>query len=261
MSFYKKNKIDSLTDKEAAIIYDAESINIVYETKPEIIERLLPPPLEPFEQPLVRVYIANFPRTNFGIVYKEAAMFLICQYKGDVGVYTLSMPVDNDMAMVLGREFLGYPKKIGNIHFEKNKNDIKGWVERNGVRFVEIEAKIGIKIPEKQAIKHGLGANKSESFGYNFKQFIHPNSKEFDYKPRLVKEPLGFDRKELRNAKATIKFQSSKDDPWAEVEVVKIIGAFYQIGTTSMFPGEFVAEVEHKDFFPYAFLKWDENNI
>ena len=134
MSFYKKNKIDFLTDKEAAIIYDAEAINIVYETKPEIIERLLPPPLEPFEQPLARVYIANFPRTNFGIVYKEAALMLICQYKGEVGVYTLSMPVDNDMAMVLGREFLGYPKKIGNIHFEKNKNEVNGWVERNGIQ-------------------------------------------------------------------------------------------------------------------------------
>lgn len=156
-----KDDRKTLTEKEAAIIFDAEAINIIYETKPEIVERLLPPPLEPFEIPLVRVYIANFPRTNFGIIYKEVALLLVCKYKGEIGVYTLSMPVDNDMAMVLGRDIFGYPKKVGNIHLEKKGNNVHGWVERNGVRFVEINAKTGIKIPEKQAIKHGLGANKS----------------------------------------------------------------------------------------------------
>ena len=110
MSFVRKDtKI--LSEKEAAIIYDAQTITVVYETKPEIVERLLPPPLEPFDTPIVRVYIANFPSTNFNITYKEGAMFLVCKYKGEIGVYTLSMPVDNDIAMVLGRDIFGYPKK------------------------------------------------------------------------------------------------------------------------------------------------------
>lgn len=89
---------------------------------------------------MVRVYIANFSRTNFGLVYKEAALFLVCQHEGKIGIYTLSMPVDNDMAMALGREVFGYPKKMANIHLEKNKKDVVGGVERRGVRIVEIKA-------------------------------------------------------------------------------------------------------------------------
>lgn len=260
MSFYRADK-KVISEKDAAIIYDAEIITVIYETKPEIVERLLPPPLEPFDSPLVRVYIANFPRTNFGITYKEGALFLICKYKGDIGVYTLSMPVDNDMAMVLGRDLFGYPKKAGNIHFEKKGKNIHGWVERNGIRFVEIKAKTGIKIPEKQAIKHGLGANKSQSWAFNFKHFPAPDMSDFDYKPRLVKEPVGADRKTLHTANATIEFQPSKDDPWFEVEVVKMVGAFYSVQTTSMLKGKVVAEVDHDTFVPYSFLKWDAENL
>ncbi|MBK5112819.1 MAG: acetoacetate decarboxylase family protein [Candidatus Heimdallarchaeota archaeon] len=250
-----------ISEKEAAIIYDAEAINIVYETKPEIVERLLPPPLEPFDTPMVRVYIANFPRTNFGISYKEGALFLFCKYKGEIGVYTLSMPVDNDIAMVLGRDIAGYPKKVGNIHLEKKGKNVHGCVERNGVRFVDIKAKTGIKIPEKQAIKFGLGPNKSVGTAFNFKHFPAPDVTGFDYKPRLTRNPVGVERKTLLNANATIEFQPSEDDPWHEVEVVKMVGAFYTVQTTSMLKGEVVAEVDHESFVPYSFLKWDKENL
>jgi len=65
----------------------------------------------------------------------------------------------------------------------------------------------------------------------------------------------------LLNANSSIDFQPSKDDPWYELEVVKIIGSYYTIQTTSMLKGEFVAEVDHKAFVPYSFLKWDAENL
>jgi acetoacetate decarboxylase len=46
-------------------------------------------------------------------------------------------------------------------------------------------------------------------------------------------------------------------DPWAEVEVVKMLGAFYTVGDNSMLRGKSVAEVGFIEFAPYAFLKWD----
>ncbi|NPE07249.1 MAG: hypothetical protein GNW80_03115 [Asgard group archaeon] len=54
----------------------------------------------------------------------------------------------------------------------------------------------------------------------------------FDYNPRLVRHPLDFERRTLLNAKATIKFNPSKDDPW--FEVVKMIGAYYAVQTIGM---------------------------
>lgn len=260
MSFLELNKDSKTTTKEAATIYDAETINIVYETKKEIVEKLLPKPLEPFDQPLVRVYIADFPRTNFGEPYRESAMFLICKYKEEIGVYTLAMHVDNDMGMVLGRELFGYPKKMANIHFEKKGKQITAWSERHGIRYLEINAKLGMKIPEKLAIKNGLGANESNNVGFNFKHFIAPDFEGFDYKPRLIRQPIYTKRTDLINAKSTINLQYSENDPWSEVEVEKIVGSFYSKHTLSMLKSEVVAEVESEDFLSYAFLKWDKKN-
>jgi len=54
-----------------------------------------------------------------------------------------------------------------------------------------------------------------------------------------------------------IELKSSIHDPWAEVEIAKVLGALYIMGDNSMRPGSAVAEVEPDKFEPYAFLKWD----
>jgi acetoacetate decarboxylase len=56
---------------------------------------------------------------------------------------------------------------------------------------------------------------------------------------------------------AEIVMKSSDYDPWAEVEIVKLLGAMYTKGNNAMRPGEVVAEVDPAEFAPYAFLKWD----
>ena len=56
---------------------------------------------------------------------------------------------------------------------------------------------------------------------------------------------------------AQIIFKPSDYDPWAEIEVVKMLGAVYTKGDNSMVSGKVVAEVEPKEFAPYALLKTD----
>ena len=86
--------------------YDAEFVSMYWKTKPEIVERLLPPPLKPAKYPVACAFIANYPRTNFGVSYREGALFLFAEYDNITGMYCLAMPVDNDMAMIGGREVL-----------------------------------------------------------------------------------------------------------------------------------------------------------
>jgi len=75
----------------SADFFDAEFFSVIWETKPEIIERLLPPPLEPTDRPIVRAYVSNFPKTNLGISYREAALSILCQYNNEPGFYFLAM--------------------------------------------------------------------------------------------------------------------------------------------------------------------------
>jgi acetoacetate decarboxylase len=73
------------------------------------------------------------------VTYLESALFLQAEFNGEIGDYCLSMPVTNDMALILGREIFGYPKKIGQIGFNRRGQDVEGWMEQKKEAFFRIE--------------------------------------------------------------------------------------------------------------------------
>ncbi len=263
MAFVKTlQEIMSFT-KPTIDFYGAEMLIVFWETKREIVAKLLPAPLKPADRPLAMAFVADYPRTSFDVVYKESALFLRAVYNGEEGGYCLSMPVTNDMAMAAGREFFGFPKKIAEIHFQRDGRSAEGWTDRRGVRFMDIRAKLtgNFNDPAAQeiltaALKPGAdGAIHAVS--YNFKHFPAPEGGAFDYNPRLVRQETVLKPKEMLLGEAKIILRPSDYDPWAEVEVVRMLGAIYTQGDNSMLPGKAVAEVGFMEFAPFAFLKWD----
>jgi len=241
--------------------YDAEFVSMYWETKPEIVERLLPPPLKPAKYPVACAFIANYPRTNFGISYREGALFLFAEFDNITGMYCLAMPVDNDMALIAGREVFGYPKKMSNIHFEKKETKFEGWVERHGIKYFEAKVDLNNKPNAKDFLKIGmeLGLNpgKPASTTYNFKYFKTPKYEGLDYNPRLIREEITMQSSEIALGEVEIKLNHSDDDPWDEVEIERILGCLYLKTNSQMQPGEIVAEVESEKFEPYSYMKID----
>lgn len=261
MGFVKTPKELEELRRTSFDFYDAEFLTVFWETKPEIVKYLLPPPLKPAKHPVVQAMIANYPRTNFGVIYKEAALFLFGEYDGVIGSYCLAMPVDNDMAMIGGREVFGYPKKIANIHFKKDKKSFEGWVERHGIQYFDLKAKLNNRPNAKDALKIlidlGLDINKPGSITYNYKYFRSPLYEGFDYNPRLVREEITMKASEFIMGEAEVKLNKSEYDPWNEVEVERILGCIYLKCNSQMQPGEIVAEIEQEKFEPYSFMKLD----
>jgi acetoacetate decarboxylase len=262
-SFVKTLQKIMATSPKTVDIYGAEMLRIFWETKPEIVAKLLPPPLKPANRPIAVAFVANYPRTNFDVVYKESALFLLAIHNGEEGGYCLSMPVTNDIAMAGGREKFGFPKKMADIHFKREGHSVEGWTERRGIRFMDVRAKLTGKWNDTAAqeilmaaLKPG-GDGASKLISYNFKHFPAPEGGAFDYNPRLVRQETVMRPKEMLLGEAEIAFKSSDYDPWAEVEVVKMLGALYTKGDNSMINGTVVAEVGPMEFVPYAFLKWD----
>lgn len=241
--------------------YDAEMLTALWLTKPEIVAALLPKPLEPIEIPLVAAFVANYPKTNFSRPYKEAALFVMARFQGEVGTYCLAMPVDDDMAMAGGREVFGYPKKMARLHFNKDGDNIEGWVERHGVRYFEIKAKLTETPPEAlSSMAPDWTSNpgvEEERISFNFKSFPAPERQGFDYNPRLIREAVTFRPAITLFGTPEITLTQSDDDPWAEVAVEKVLGAVYTKGHNTMNPGKVVSEGDLAAFLPYAFLKWD----
>ena len=263
MGFVKTLQEIMSFNKPTADFYGAEMLTILWETKPAIVAKLLPPPLQPANQPVVMAFVANYPRTNFDVTYKESALFLRAVYNGEEGGYCLSMPVTNDIAMAAGREVFGFPKKMADIHLKRDGHSVEGWTERRGIRFMEIRAKLTGKFNDPAAQEIVTAARNVRADGsinaisYNFKHFPAPEGTSFDYNPRLVKQETILRPKEMLFGEAEIILRHSDYDPWAEVEVVKMLGAFYTDGDNSMLRGKSVAEVGLMEFAPYAFLKWD----
>jgi hypothetical protein len=62
--------------RSTADFYDAEMLTLFWETKPEIIAKLLPPPLKPAVHPIAMAFVAYYPSTNFDVTYRESALFV-----------------------------------------------------------------------------------------------------------------------------------------------------------------------------------------
>lgn len=238
--------------------YDAEMLTVMWETKPEIVKRLLPPPLKPTARPLATAFVAYYPRTNFGPAYHESAIFLRAEFEGIEGNYCLAMPVTGDLAMAGGREEFGYPKKMANIVFKRRGKIIEGSVERHGLRFFEVHTKMSGKSNTEEfqelIIKE---SNEEGTVTYNFKYFLAPDGKGFDYNPRLVRERVIMRPSIAEFGEVEVTMSPSDYDPWSEVEIVRMLGAVYTKGNNTMLRGKVVAETDPIAFMPFALTKWD----
>ena len=242
----------------------AEMLNLVWETSPEAIARLLPPPLEPAEKPLVFAFIAYYPSTNFSVPYNESAVLIRASYRGEEGWYCLSMPVTDDMAMAGGREGWGYPKKMANIAFSRDNDTVTGYTERHGIKFMQVKAKLTGRVNNDNAALdeiRALGVNPDGEFTdkvYLFKHSPSPvNGGIFDYPPLLVEGHTRLRPKTFIWAETEIELTESAYDPWNEVPVKHMLGGFYTVGNNSMLHGRVLQKVNELEFLPYAFLKWE----
>ncbi|MGE5123599.1 MAG: acetoacetate decarboxylase family protein [Acidobacteriaceae bacterium] len=241
--------------------FEAEMIFAFWLTRPELVERLLPPPLKPTDIPLASAFIANYPRTSFGLPYKEAALFLAAQYEQVQGSYCLAMPVTDDMAMAGGREQFGFPKKMAQIELIRKGEKFHGYAERKGVRFFELEfTKDEQSVADifKNSIQQSLAFHQEPgSCSYLIKSFLAPDDQIFDYSPRLIRQNTAFRPKTIEWGQAQIKFERSNSDPWYEVEVINLIGAMRIVGNNTMHSGHVLTEISKMEYAPYAFIKWD----
>ncbi|NHI91659.1 MAG: hypothetical protein EAX96_04085 [Candidatus Lokiarchaeota archaeon] len=255
---------------------------IFWETKPEIIEKILPPPLESISLPIAISFIANYPEASQGQPYLESALMIRCKFEGITGNYYLAMHVNDDRALVGGREVFGFPKKMAHLGMKKEGNIIKATSERLGTKNLDVKVELSNKFndigellpklndPDFRKLQNDpeflktvidikfLPTKKRGSISYNFKYFPSPSRDGFDYNPRLVRQETKGKIKSFNVGKVLeMTLGSSSHDPWGEVQVVKLLGALYTKSDNSMLPGKVVAEINSEEFLPYSYINWD----
>ncbi len=226
----------------------ARMMGVLFDTGPEITAPLLPPPLEQADAPGGLIFIADYPVTNLGPGYKEGALFIRCKYQGEAGSYCLSMPITNEGRMHNGRDVFGFPKKMANIHLEKSGQRVHGWVEREGVRFIEIEVTLSDPIPELPP----MGPT------YLFKAMPKADlTPGFDGPVFLVAQKTEIAARSVELGSAKMALRPAEHDPWAELEDPKVTVAFYLESDNTMLPGKILAKVDPELYLPHYYKMTD----
>ncbi len=107
--------------------------------------RMLPLLMRVSDPPTATFFIVDYTKPAFTVPYREAAMLIHVKTPFGQGLHCCWMAVDDDTALIYGRELLGYPKKGAEFEFNETDEGIKASVTRRGVKVLEIEAMRGEK--------------------------------------------------------------------------------------------------------------------
>jgi acetoacetate decarboxylase len=142
---YGARSLDQLRNREVeatSVKTWATTLVAVYETDPEVIAAVLPPPLTPIDEPLVRLTIATVDVGRGYPVFGAGTVAVMCRHEGVVGDYALVMPMTTEQSVVGGRETFGEPKKLASIDLTVDGDRVNAWFERMGTRFAEIDGRV-----------------------------------------------------------------------------------------------------------------------
>lgn len=111
----------------------AEMFTFTTEVDPKTSAEWLPPPLVPTDPARAMLFLARYPMTKLGFGYNEAAVFLHGAYEDREYLHCTWMVVDDDTALILGRDLLGFPKKMAVMNVDIRGAVPTGAVERKGL--------------------------------------------------------------------------------------------------------------------------------
>ena len=219
-----------------------EGLYVCWETDPVTARRVLPPQLELVfpEHPVVMVYVVNIREPTFAPWYMEGGISLLCRYGATTGIYFLNLQLSGPgaaMGLCSGREFSGLPKKMcERIVVERTDDCARAFIESKGKRIFDVGVEIGgYNDPRMIQFYENAGPGRQGRGSCLLFQYEHgraPDGHMIFPKMHLLNYDSVTDYQSWEPACIkSVEMQSSLDDPWAELAVVKPLGAAYSINS------------------------------
>jgi acetoacetate decarboxylase len=225
------------------------AVTAVWETDPDVIARVLPPPLEPSE-PFARIRFATV-NMGTGIPIFGAGWFGVRARHGkQEGEYALFMPMTTEQATVGGRETYGEPKKIGAVAIDIDGDHVHAHIERLGFKLAEVNGTLGapIDIPPR------------DKTDFYFKLSPSPDGKGFDTEPGLVHVHRHEEARDGRTIDGMLQLHESPIDPIVDIPIGRMVSLeFAQVTTTQR--GEVVERVPMDWLLPFVHQRYDDLSV
>jgi acetoacetate decarboxylase len=126
--------------------FSQEAIFLDFTTTEEFIKSILPPKFSPAEKPTGHIYVGTMESRLCG-EFDCAIVSIDVVFNGKKGIYMIEMLISEDFPVTWGREVWGETKKTAQVKMYRAGDYRYAYVERNGVRLIDIEGKFGDDLP------------------------------------------------------------------------------------------------------------------
>ncbi len=217
-----------------------------FETTPDVVSELLPPPLQPATDPLGSAWLGEISNSNSVGPFLGAALYLRARYQDIVGNYCVVMSVSTPQAVTYGRELYGEPTKLAKIIFEEQDEHVWGYAERHDIRLMSLRGRM----------TGAAATGRSEASTFHFKFTPRIDGIGFDRPPQLIHVTSDVTVTTAQRGRGELVFRDSVHDPVSDIPVRQVIEAIYTEGH-SYLSGRVLCDVDPDQFLPYAFAKMD----
>jgi acetoacetate decarboxylase len=236
------------SDALAAPRFVGEQLLVRFRTDPAVYRRLLPPPLEPGDEPVAVAAVGRW-RSNCVGDYAGGSVALGAVHAGDPGGFAVGMWMDSEPAVAFGREVFGEPKKLGRSELTRDGNRVHGWIERHGVRLVSLRATLDADSES--------GPAETSRLAFNYRARTSADGRGLAGPAVLTRTTFATRLEARTTGTGTVTLRSGPHDPAGEIPVLEVLGAEYQVHDlrATCVPSD---EVPAAEFLPFHLGRQDD---
>lgn len=232
----------------APAFLEGKTLSVSFLTRPEFVRAVLPPPLEPADEPLMTIGAGSFGSSNCVGAFDGGWVDVLAKYNGIVANYCLAMPMTTDVAIIFGRELFGEPKKQARVSLGNFGAEIRATIERRGVPYIAIEAALTERL-------QAQGPATSDRFHFKFMHAADGRGLEFD--PIIVHAHFETKVRVLRRGTGKVMLRQSHHDPLSQIEILEYRDATYMEGDIYA-KAKKIGTIAAERFLPYSFQNIDD---
>jgi acetoacetate decarboxylase len=225
---------------------NGEMLSVDFLTDPEVLAHVLPPPLQPADEPRVTAMVGRWQSNCVGDFF-GGAIYVAARHEGVDGDYVLAMYMDNDIPTIYGRDLFGEPKKLADSQLHRHSDVFTGHVDRGGVRLIELHAQLPTD----------LGAFDTEGINYNFK--ARPSADGIGLQEDAILTKATFHTRVARALQGTgsVTLRGTVHDPLDELPILSVQRAMF-LECDLIGACEAIATVPAAVFAPYHHGRHDD---
>lgn len=225
---------------------NSEMLRVDFRTDPDVVARLLPPPLEPADEPLVGAMVGRWQSNCVGD-YDGGALYVAARHDGVDGDYVLAMYMSADAAMIFGRDLFGEPKKQSTSQLHRSGQRFNAYVERHGERLIELQAELPTD----------LGPGEGGGVNFNFKARPASNGVGLEEDAILTLATFESTIHAACEGTGSVTLRGTVHDPIDEIPVVSVVRASF-VECDLAAACRSVATVPAGEFLPYHHGRHDD---